>query len=179
MIGFPKPVKAPPKARKPIAKVSAKRAAKRKAEALAFVRKAKAIKAKRPSKVFVKQTKAEKEATEFARTHHSVERAAFVQSLPCCGCGVIGYSENAHVGNEGAGKGRKANYDQIAPLCSPRSRPSQVPPLRGGCHALSHRIGQQTFEEIQSVNLAECMAETQRAWLASSEYAAWLARQKV
>src|SRR5207237_1784408 len=63
------------------------------------------------------------------RIYSSVERAEFVESLPCCGCDVEGWSVNAHVGTEGKGLSRKANADQIAPLCS--SRIGAV-----GCHEL-------------------------------------------
>ena len=81
--------------------------------------------------------------------------------MPCCACGVVGYSEVAHVGNEGAGAGRKADADQTAPLCGPRIIRGKV--VRG-CHRASH-LAQQTFEAAWNIDLAACAAETARAWV--------------
>lgn len=62
--------------------------------------------------------------TEWARCYHSMARVSFVKSLPCAWCGIVGYSQNAHLmGN--AGMGRKGDYTEIGPLCSPRGN---------GCH---------------------------------------------
>ena len=55
--------------------------------------------------------------SEYARIYGSRTRALFVKSLPCQMCFRVGPSDNAHVGREGKGMGRKANYDQIAALC--------------------------------------------------------------
>jgi hypothetical protein len=103
-----------------------------------------------------------RKAREYARTNHSAERDAFVRSLPCCACGIEYSSEVAHVGNEGAGAGRKANYDQTAPLCGPRERLSVIVE---GCHRESHR-GQASFEAKHRVDLAAEAAATEAAWQA-------------
>lgn len=55
---------------------------------------------------------------EWVRTYGSKERVEWVKAQPC----VVPYchhfpSENAHVGPKGKGVGRKADADQIAPLC--------------------------------------------------------------
>jgi hypothetical protein len=55
--------------------------------------------------------------SEFARIYGSKERVEFVKSLPCQMCFIVGQTVNAHVGKEGKGMQRKANYDQIAALC--------------------------------------------------------------
>ena len=101
---------------------------------------------------------------EKARTNGSPERDAFVRGLPCCACGIEGYSEVAHVGKEGKGAGIKANYDQTAPLCGPRISFRGIEP---GCHRASHR-GQVSFERAQWIDLQACAAETERAWRAST-----------
>lgn len=50
------------------------------------------------------------------RKYGPPERRELVKSLPCAACGVVGYSQNAHVcGNGGAG--RKGDCTTIAPLC--------------------------------------------------------------
>lgn len=91
----------------------------------------------------------------FARAYGSKERVEFVKSLPClvCGCSP---SENAHVGKEGAGAGRKANADQIAALCS-------------RCHAELHRMGAESFERQYKTHLETLMRFTEFRWLASRE----------
>ena len=55
-------------------------------------------------------------AREFARSYGSSDRVEFVKALPCSvlGCGIRP-SENAHLTNDGLG--RKADADQIFPLC--------------------------------------------------------------
>jgi hypothetical protein len=84
---------------------------------------------------------------------------AWVASLPCAACGIVGYSENAHVGSDGAGMGRRANYDQIAPLCSPRV-------AYAGCHRLSHERGREWLERLHGVDLIDAAAQAEAAWLA-------------
>lgn len=108
-----------------------------------------------------KRRTAAEERAKFAREFGSQERHDWIQTLPCCACGVVGYSENAHVGNKGAGTGRKADYDQIAPLCGPR-----------GCHQQSHDDGQQSFEREYGIDLLACAAECERAWQERGEAAA-------
>lgn len=73
-------------------------------------------------------TRKRRPKSETLRIYGDEDRRAWIKSLPCAGCGVVGFSENAHVcGNAGAG--RKANADTIAPLC--RDRPGVT-----GCHTL-------------------------------------------
>jgi hypothetical protein len=91
-------------------------------------------------------------ASEFARCYGSKARVAFVRSLPCSACGVIGYSQNAHVCRVGGGMGRKAHYTTIVPL-------------RGAMHRELHQIGRASFEEKYGVDLDKAAADTQAAWL--------------
>jgi hypothetical protein len=80
---------------------------------------------KRSSKPIARKARPRKrnparKAREFARTYHSVERVEFVKGMPCAACGVVGYSENAHLPPKGeAGAGYKADYRFIAPMCGP------------------------------------------------------------
>lgn len=113
-----------------------------------------------------KAKNAKRQKREKVRTNGSPERDAFVRSLPCAACGVVGYSEVAHVGREGKGGSRKANADQTAPLCGPRPAGNRCFANYEGCHRASHR-GQQTFEAFYEVDLAECAAETERAYQAT------------
>ena len=106
---------------------------------------------------------AARQKRERERTNGSPERDAFVRSLPCCACGVVGYSEVAHVGKEGKGAGRKANADQTAPLCG--LRPTELGLIYVGCHRQSHQRGNAWIEARYSVSLAACAAATEQAWL--------------
>lgn len=55
---------------------------------------------------------------EWTRAYGSPERVAWVNSRRCIvGLLCTGAVQNAHVGKVGAGAGRKANADQIVPLC--------------------------------------------------------------
>ncbi len=97
-------------------------------------------------------------ASETLRIYGPKERVEFVKSLPCCACGVEGFSENAHVGNEGAGTGCKANADQIAPLCGSRFG------IRGCHQILDDVLGREDFERTRKIDLDACAAETERLW---------------
>lgn len=60
----------------------------------------------------------------FRRQYHSDERVQWIRSLRCEGCGIVGYSQNAHT----VGRAR-GTYRDIIPLCGTR-------PHQGieGCH---------------------------------------------
>lgn len=107
-----------------------------------------------------KRVNAARRKREFARAYGSEARVAFVRSLMCVGCLAVGRSENAHVGRKGAGAGRKADYDQIAPLCGPRIEDGAE--MYEGCHRLQHRGDLRLSQEELDV----CAADTEAAWLA-------------
>lgn len=71
--------------------------------------------------------------SEFKRIYGSKQRVLFVKTLPCAACGVVGYSENAHVLGTG-GLSRKAAYETIAPLCGPYLSSSPILGIIEGCH---------------------------------------------
>lgn len=65
-------------------------------------------------------------------------------------CGVVGYSENAHI--ETGGVGRRADADQIVPLCSIH-------------HGLLHQEGRGWFEAAYDVDLEVAAISTVQRWL--------------
>lgn len=112
--------------------------------------------------------KRKRPASETLRIYGPPARRRWMKTLPCSACGVVGYSEGAHVLGNG-GMGRKADYDTQAPLCGARgallfawrSAPE-------GCHNLydEHRS---TFNAIYpNYNSEKAAAETQAAWLSFS-----------
>lgn len=98
---------------------------------------------KHPRKVNPKRRK-----SEFARCYHSKERVKFVRSLACCVCSARP-SENAHIVN--GGMGRKADYDQIAPLCTFH-------------HRQLHSVGRVRFENNHLVSLAVAASSVEWRW---------------
>jgi hypothetical protein len=69
-------------------------------------------------------------AEETTRSMGTLARRKFVAALPCAACGIVGYSQNAHLlGTEGTG--RKKHHSTIGPLCAPHPR---IGPFSEGCH---------------------------------------------
>jgi hypothetical protein len=108
-----------------------------------------------------------RQAREMPRKFGTPTRRRWVKAQDCSACGVEGWSVNAHVGREGAGASRKANHDQIAPLC--RSRRAYSPEYgcvmeTEGCHELSHRDPAKFAARFPWWNAEEQCAATQRKW---------------
>jgi hypothetical protein len=99
--------------------------------------------------------------SKFARTYHSKARVRFVKSLPCAACGIVGYSENAHVlGNDGMS--RKGHYTTIAPLCRTFVRSGR----HQSCHSWFDIFPKSFATAHPSFNPARAAAETEQAWQA-------------
>ncbi len=94
----------------------------------------------------------ERHEREWTRAYHSLERVAFVKSLPCIvpGCRAKP-CDNAHIANDG--KGRKGDYTLIVPAC------------RTHHEELDNGDGRSAFEAMYGLSLAEHAAETEKAWL--------------
>lgn len=122
--------------------------------------------------IFSTIKKKKRKPSEFARIYGSKARVEFVKSLPCAACGVVGYSENAHVAptSESGGAGRKADAKWIAPLCGPHivKGGSRASWQEIGCHRSLHIMGRAAFEVEHATNLDDAAAETQKSWLADS-----------
>lgn len=94
----------------------------------------------------------EKQAEEFARCFHSLERVEFVRSLPCAATGRHGSIDNAHI--KGSGVGRRAHYTSIIPL----SR---------ALHRKVHRWGWSSVPELSAEEVREYVAAlTEQRWQA-------------
>ncbi len=99
-----------------------------------------------------KRRNAKRKAKEFDRAFGSEARVLFVQSLACVACGLVGFTENAHIAN--GGMGRKADAAKIIPLCQ-------------WCHRRQHEWGAGTFAIRFNLDLRALAYATERAWLAS------------
>jgi len=76
-----------------------------------------------------------------------LEKAAWIRTLPCLGCGRTP-SEAAHAKSRGAG-GTAAH---LVPLCHK-------------CHREQHQVGILTFQSAHRLNLIDEAAHYDRAWL--------------
>lgn len=100
------------------------------------------------------KTNAKRQAKRLARTHGPVEFREWIKTQPCASCGVVGYSVNAHIGKDGKGTSRKANWDQVAPLCCSRFVSWA---WTEGCH--------EAFDaHTLTINVPRLLAATQTNW---------------
>lgn len=101
----------------------------------------------------IKPRNAKRRASEFKRWYGSKERVAWVRALPCVWCLSREGSDNAHT--ENGGKGRKADYQTIAPLCRP-------------CHTYYDQHKGVFAHDKPREFVRQGARETARIWLASS-----------
>jgi hypothetical protein len=87
----------------------------------------------------------------------------WIHERPCAACGVIGWSECAHI--KTGGMGRKDDWTRTIPLCGPHTNPRRQT-ITIGCHRMY---------DLRLLALPEwcppelLAAETQAAWLAHLE----------
>lgn len=83
-----------------------------------------------------------------------------VAQLPCCKCGIEGYSQAAHSNlyQHGKGRGLKANDSFIMALCAPNNG-------RVGCHVELDQLIGMTHEEAEVLT---------NQWIAQTYAALWM-----
>lgn len=102
--------------------------------------------------------------SETLRIYGPPARRAWMRTLPCSACGVVGYSEGAHVLGNG-GTGRKADYQTQAPLCGIRfGTPTII-----GCHITYDRHRSIFDAAFPDFDPAKVAADTQARWLAIAD----------
>lgn len=103
---------------------------------------------------------------DFARIYGSKARVEWVKRQPCVACGVVGYSENAHVAPKGeAGTGYKADAKWIVPLCAGWGSMRYME--RGyycGCHTLYDDYPWIFVRKFPDFDAEKACAETARQW---------------
>lgn len=109
-------------------------------------------------KTAVKKSNPARKRREFARAYGSKERVAFVKSLPCVVYALYspcaGEIHNHHITT--GGRGRKADADQIVPLCTKH-------------HAELHADGASEFQANYAVNFEAAAASTELRWQIASK----------
>ncbi len=100
------------------------------------------------------------------KAHGPKARGRWIATLPCAACGVVGYSQPAHVlGNSGMGK--KKGPETIAPLCGPRLLLKRWATMYDGCHRLFDERRWDFDEMYPEFNPEAEAAKQDAAWLAS------------
>lgn len=132
--------------RTPVRKVSAKRLAKNGGKMFSTISAPKKVRSRRA------RSKGERE-----RIYGPKGRVEFVKSLPCAACGVVGYSENAHLTPKGEkGTGYKGDCRFIAPLCAG--------PYSPRCHMLFDSFHSTFAAKFPAFSPAKAAAECESAW---------------
>lgn len=103
---------------------------------------------------------AKRAAKRLARTHGPKAFIEFTKEQPCAACGIVGYSENAHVLGNG-GLGRKKDWTTVAPLCGPTCADRYI-----GCHKLFDLWRWRFDAMYPEFNAETAVAEHQAAWKA-------------
>lgn len=97
-----------------------------------------------------------RQAANFVRCYHSVERVEWVKTLPCVAAfsfdPCVGPIENAHI--KGDGGSRKGHYTKIVPACEHHHRDDM------------HR-GIKSFARKHGIRLEEAAAHVEYLWLAT------------
>lgn len=104
--------------------------------------------------------------SETLRIYGTPEFQEWARRQPCAVCGCVGYTELAHTVN--GGKGRKADWTTIAPLCGPHAVKTVVNTffMVPGCHRESHQMGTRAFAMHSGCVLTDLAKKTQRRWIA-------------
>ena len=119
----------------------------------------KPAKSPKKARTRVKATNPKRKASAFQRAYGSRARVEWVKTLACLACRrsyadgdvPIAIIQNAHVST--GGMGRKANADQIVPLCTDH-------------HGRLHQWGRSGFESFFGLNLTAEAAAVEAVWQA-------------
>ena len=105
----------------------------------------------------IKKANRKRKAANLERAHGPAERRAWIKTLPCANCGIVGYSEGAHIKN--GGMARKAEASQTIPLCGwhPSAKPGGHDLM--GCHAAQHGLGWNWLHGLGTPEKREAAAE--------------------
>lgn len=109
-----------------------------------------------------KTRNAKRAAKNRLRAHGTPQFDAWIKSQHCVVCGYTP-CDPAHTLSGGGS--RKGDAESIIPICRLH-------------HAEQHQFGKHTFAARHALDIPALRDETQRAWLASSEYAAWQRKQQ-
>ena len=114
----------------------------------------------------MKKVNRKRKAANLERAHGPAERREWIKTLPCANCGIVGYSEGAHIRN--GGMSRKADARFTIALCA-----SRVALIGGvnfpisGCHYAQHRYGWTYLATLDTPEKREAAAaRTEQLWLA-------------
>ena len=116
-----------------------------------------------PRTTRIKGANRKRKAANLERAHGPAERRAWMSTLPCANCGIVGYSEGAHIKN--GGMSRKADARFTIPLCTSRYYIGWIV----GCHPNQHGVngGWHLLGQLDTPEKREAAAaRTEQLWLA-------------
>ena len=109
----------------------------------------------------IKKVNRKRKAANLERAHGPAERREWIKTLPCANCGIVGYSEGAHIKNGGMSK--KADARFVIPLCG-----IYIVARKGcviGCHHLQHGFGWGVLTALDTPEKREAAAaRTEELW---------------
>ncbi len=121
---------------------------------------------------FIKRTRIKKRSrkpSETLRIYGSPARRKWIKTLPCSACGVVGYSEGAHVLGNG-GMSRKADYDTQAPLCGLRFIYSErATTMYIGCHRVFDEMRWEFDRRFPHFSPEQAAFDCVQAWLSTQQ----------
>ena len=109
-----------------------------------------------PRTTRIKGANRKRKAANLERAHGPAARREWIKTLPCANCGIVGYSEGAHIKNGGTGKKAEARF--TIPLCG------RVVGVIG-CHGVQHSFGWSALIELNTPEKREAAAaRTEELW---------------
>lgn len=117
----------------------------------------------KPRKSFLKRSaikRKHRKPSEFKRIYGPKGYVEWIHEQPCIACGVVGFSECAHI--KTGGMGRKDDWTDTVPLCG--LKPIGVGYSVSGCHEAFHNWGRKTFELVHDLDLTVAATATQNAY---------------
>ncbi len=101
------------------------------------------------------------------KAHGPKARGEWIATLPCAACGVVGYSQPAHVLGC-AGMGLKKGPESMAPLCGPRFViVGLIQRLYQGCHRFFDTSRSEFYVQFPAFNPEIEASRQDAAWRAS------------
>lgn len=107
-----------------------------------------------------KPRKRSRKKSERERIYGPPGYVEWIHEQPCIACGVVGFSEVAHV--KSGGMGRKSDWTDTVPLCGYRGTSRIDYTL--GCHAMLHAFGRPALEKRHDIDLEVAAISTQERW---------------
>ena len=106
----------------------------------------------------IKKVNRKRKAANLERAHGPAERREWIKTLPCANCGIVGYSEGAHIRN--GGMSRKADMRFVIPLCGWHGDWTAADSgFLMSCHGAQHAYGWAELPNLDTLVKREVFAD--------------------